>query len=231
MRRLITSFWKRMMAYFLAGLFTILPLVITIAVIGWVAGFIQGLIGPDTLVGGWLRSIGALYADENRILAYLMGCVLVLAAIFFMGIVVQGGFRRMLHRLVAPVIRSIPIAGSVYGAASQIVGLLEKKGESDLTGMQVVYCVFGQATGIGLLALLPTPDRYPIDGRDYYIVYVPTSPVPMTGGLLFVPVESVQPVDMSVEALMSIYLSMGVTGPQFLEDHGRQEHPEDAARQ
>jgi uncharacterized membrane protein len=40
----------------------------------------------------------------------------------------------------------------------------------------------------------------------------------MTGGLLFVPVDSVKPVDMSIESLMSIYLSMGVTGPQFLKN-------------
>jgi uncharacterized membrane protein len=40
----------------------------------------------------------------------------------------------------------------------------------------------------------------------------------MTGGRLFVPVESMQPVQMSVESLMSVYLSMGVTGPQFLKD-------------
>jgi uncharacterized membrane protein len=45
----------------------------------------------------------------------------------------------------------------------------------------------------------------------------------MTGGLLFVPVDSVRPVDMSVESLMSIYLSMGVTGPEFLAERPRRE--------
>ena len=35
------------------------------------------------------------------------------------------------------------------------------------------------------------------------------------GGLLFVPADMVQPVDVSVEGLMSIYVSMGVTTPQF----------------
>jgi uncharacterized membrane protein len=220
MKRLITGFWKRILAYFLAGLFTILPLVITIAVIVWVTGFIKGLIGPGTLVGGWLQSMGSLYADNNEVLAYVVGCVLVLAAIFILGVIVQMGFRKLLNKLITPIMRSIPIAGSVYGAATQIIELLEKKDESDLKGMSVVYCVFGRENGTGLLALLPTPDRYPINGRDYNIVYIPTSPIPMTGGLLFVPVESVQPVDMSVESLMSIYLSMGVTGPEFLTDQG-----------
>jgi uncharacterized membrane protein len=220
MHRLVTGFWKRIVACFLAGLFTILPLVITVAVIVWVAGFIKGFVGPDTLVGRWFQSLGTFFADNNELLAYVLGIVFVLAAIFILGVIVQMGFRKLLNRLIAPIIRSIPIAGSVYGAATQIIDLLEKKDESDLKGMSVVYCVFGREDGMGLLALLPTPDRYPINGRDYNIVYIPTSPIPMTGGLLFVPVESVQTVDMSVESLMSIYLSMGVTGPQFLTDEG-----------
>ena len=218
MKRLFTGFWKRIVAYFLAGLFTILPLVITVAVIVWVAGFIKGFIGPETLVGGWLRSMGTFFGNNNEILAYLVGIVLVLGAIFVLGVIVQMGFRKLFNKLVTPIIRSIPIAGSVYGAATQIIGLLEKKDESELKGMRVVYCVLGEQNGAALLALLPTPDRYPIDGRDYHIVYIPTSPIPMTGGLIFVPVESVRTVDMSVESLMSIYLSMGVTGPQFLKD-------------
>jgi len=223
MKRLITGFWKRMLAYFLAGLFTILPLVITVAVIVWVANFIQGIIGEDTAVGGLLRSMGSFYTEDNETLAKIMGCVVVLGAIFILGVIVQMGFRKLFDRLISPIIRSIPIAGSVYGAATQVIGLLEKRDDSELKGMSVVYCVFGEENGTGLLALLPTPDRYPIDGRDYHIVYIPTSPVPMTGGLLFVPVESVRPVDMSVESLMSIYLSMGITGPQFLTDQNAAE--------
>jgi uncharacterized membrane protein len=209
--------WRRVLACFLAGLLTILPLVITVAVIVWVAGIIQRLIGPGSLVGMGLESMGQRFAGGNELLAYCLGCVLVLASIFVLGIVVQMGFRRLLNAVVSPLMKSIPIAGSVYGAATQIVGLLDKRDKSDLKRMQVVYCLFGKEHGTGLLALLPTPDRYPIDGRDYYIVYIPTSPVPMTGGLLFVPADSVRPVDISVESLMSIYLSMGVTGPEFLD--------------
>lgn len=208
--------WRRILGTFLAGLLTILPLVITVAVIIWVAGFIQACIGPGTLVGRGLETVGQRFVPNNQLLAYLLGCVVVLVGVFLLGIAVQMGCRRLLHQLVTPVIKSIPIAGSVYGAATQIVGLLEKRDEADLQGMSVVYCLFGKESGTGLLALLPSPDRYPIDGLDYYIVYIPTSPVPMTGGLLFVPADSVRKVDISVESLMSIYLSMGVTGPEFL---------------
>ena len=216
MKGIFKSVWGRIVGCFLAGLFTILPLVITIAVIVWVAEFILGFVGPDKMLGTPLRELGERFTGEGSALAYFLGCVIVLGAIFLLGVTVQMGFRRLLNRLVAPIIKSIPIAGSVYGAASQIIGLLEKRDDSELQGMSVVYCIFGKENGTGLLALLPTPDRYPIDGREYNIVYIPTSPIPMTGGLLFVPVDSIRPVDMSVESLMSIYLSMGVTAPEFL---------------
>jgi uncharacterized membrane protein len=67
-----------------------------------------------------------------------------------------------------------------------------------------------------VLALLVSPERYLINGKEYQIVIVPTAPVPVGGGLLFVPAEGVQPAKLSMEAVISIYVSMGVTAPQFL---------------
>lgn len=113
--------------------------------------------------------------------------------------------------------RRIPIIGSVYGAATQFVGLLEQQDESELKKMSVVFCRFGKDSGVAFLALLPTPERFHIDNVDYHILMVPTAPVPMGGSLIFVPVKSVRPANLSVE-VMSIYVSMGVTGPQFLKD-------------
>jgi len=148
MKGLFTSFWKRIVAYFLAGLFTILPLVITIAVIVWVASIIHEFLNTEKPIGRWLQKMGAIYADDNTTLAYVMGCVIVLASIFILGVFVQMGFRKLLNRMITPIIRSIPIAGSVYGAATQIIGLLEKKDESELQGMRVVYCLFGGENGM-----------------------------------------------------------------------------------
>jgi len=219
MNRVLFGTQRQVMATFLAGLITILPLVITLAVIGWVANFIHGMVGPDTTVGGWLQSAGMRFAPGgNALLAYIFGCMLVLVSIFVLGMFVRTGIKRFWDNIVAGVMSRIPLAGSVYSAATQIVGLLEKKDGSELQGMSVVYCSFGKENGTGILALLPSATRYPMNGRDHFIVYIPTSPVPMTGGLLFCPVDSVQVVDMSVESLMSIYLSMGVTGPDLTED-------------
>jgi uncharacterized membrane protein len=39
---------------------------------------------------------------------------------------------------------------------------------------------------------------------------------PVGGGLVFVPAEAVQPTDLTVEGLISIYVSMGISADQFL---------------
>ena len=111
----------------------------------------------------------------------------------------------------------------MYATSKQLVGLVDRKQETDLKGMRAVFCLFGGQSGVGVLALLVSPERFCIQGKEYHIVIVPTAPVPVGGGLLFVPAEMVQPIDVSIEAVMSMYVSMGVTASQFLPQADRKD--------
>jgi uncharacterized membrane protein len=211
---------RRAAQVFLAGVLTILPVAITVAIIAWVVGFIRQFVGLDTPVGHFLERFGLRFVSDNA-LAYLIGVVLVLAIIFALGVVVESGARTLIQRLLDAVLQRIPIIGSVYGTSKQIVSMFDQKDTDALKGMQVVFCYFGKETGAGFLALLVSPERYRINSRDYQIIIVPTAPVPIGGGLLFVPAEAVQPTDLSAEGLMSIYVSMGITASQFLAKASR----------
>ncbi|HRD86628.1 MAG TPA: hypothetical protein PLF63_15835, partial [Rubrivivax sp.] len=61
-----------------------------------------------------------------------------------------------------------------------------------------------------------TPEPVWIAGRAYLAVIVPTAPVPVGGGLLYLPREWVEPAEVGFEALTSIYVSMGLSSPQHL---------------
>jgi uncharacterized membrane protein len=207
--------FRRAARCFLAGVVAILPLVITVAVVGWVGGLVAGFLGPSAVAGRALRGVGLRFVASDTA-AYLIGAALVLAVIFLVGAAVEAGAKGLLQRLFDILLQRIPIIGSVYGTSKQLVGLVDKKQEADLKGMKPVFCFFGEKTGAGVLAFLISPERFNINGKDYQIVIVPTAPVPVGGGLLFVPVEMLQPINVSMEGLMSIYVSMGVTAPQFL---------------
>ncbi len=215
MRRLIDVTFGRVVRCFVAGVLALLPLVITVAVVSWVGGFVSRFLGPNTPIGQGLRKLGLPFA-ANDTAAYAAGAALVLVAIFFVGALTQAGAKNLIQRLFDLLLQRIPLIGSVYGTSKQLVGLVDQKGDADLKGMSAVFWFFGGEKGAGVLALLVSPERFHIEGRDYHILIVPTAPVPVGGGLLFVPADAVRPANVSVEALMSMYVSMGVSAPQFL---------------
>jgi uncharacterized membrane protein len=52
-------------------------------------------------------------------------------------------------------------------------------------------------------------------GEQRYLgILVPTAPVPIGGGLIYVPESWVTAADIGMDQLMSIYVSMGVTPPK-----------------
>jgi len=215
-----TPLFRRLAACFLAGLLAVLPAVVTIGIVVWVAGFIQRFIGRGTAIGKGLQSLG-LHFVTNSTAAYVIGWIVVLVAIFGLGLLVEMGAKRFLQRLFDGIASRVPLVGSIYGTSKQLVAMFDRKNESELKAMTVVWCFFGKESGAGVLALMPTSERFRLNGRDYNVVIIPTAPVPFGGALVFMPVESVQPAGMTVDGLMSIYVSMGITTPQFLDQQGK----------
>ena len=67
-----------------------------------------------------------------------------------------------------------------------------------------------------VLGLLTTQAPVMLGGQPFHGVLVPTAPVPVGGGLLFVPAAWVVPADVGIEGVTSIYVSMGVTAGEYL---------------
>jgi uncharacterized membrane protein len=195
----------------LAGLLILLPLALTLGVLGWVLSLLNQFIGPDSYVGGLFAALGYPFSS-NPVLAYLFGTLVLVAAIYLLGVVAQAGLKRPLQILTGRLLRKIPMVGSVYSLADRFVGLLDKRQEADIGAMSPVWCFFG-GEGAAVLALAPSPQPIRIDGRDYLAVLVPTAPVPIGGALLYVTTEWVRPANIGVDTLTGVYVSMGITPP------------------
>lgn len=197
---------------FLSGLFALLPLVITVAIVAWVAGILSSILGPDAFLGHALRAVGLKFVD-NPTFAAVIGLLLVLVVVWVVGLFTKWIARNQVESLLKGTVDRIPVVNSVYGTVVQFVNLLKRDKDSELSGMSVVFCTFGSDQQCGFLALLATAERYRIRDRDYCVVYIPTSPLPMSGAVIFVPADQVHTIDMNAEQLMRIYLTMGVAAP------------------
>ena len=66
-------------------------------------------------------------------------------------------------------------------------------------------------------AFLASSQTYEVKGEPRLLVYLPTSPLPAWGGLVLVPETAVIPVpDMDADALIKLYFSFGVLGPETI---------------
>jgi uncharacterized membrane protein len=200
---------------FVAGLVAILPVIVTVAVIIWVGSVVDQFVGPQSAAGRLVISIGLRLVD-TKIAAYLIGVVLVLTAIYMLGLFVQAGLKSRLQAFADQSLGRIPLIGNVYNLAHRFVGMLDKKEETDLKTMRPVWCFFGGEGGTAVLALMPTSEPVVLGGRACHVILVPTAPVPFGGALFYVPIEWIKPASFGVEGLTSIYVSMGITAPQFL---------------
>jgi len=206
---------RRLGRYFVAGVLAILPLVITVGVVVWVADFLNRYVGPGTSIGRFVASLGLKFVPETNT-GYLVGLLVVAGAVLVLGFIVEAGARSFLQRAQDRILGRIPLIGSLYGTSRQILALLDQKDPEKMKSMQAVFVRFG-GNGCGVLALQVSSEEITIGQQAYRIVIVPTAPVPVGGGLLFVPAEMIQPTELSVDKLMSIYVSMGATASQFLK--------------
>jgi uncharacterized membrane protein len=211
---------RTLLRIFATGALAALPLAATLLIFAWAAGILIRWLGPDSAVGRLLLSIG-LGVGASEVVGYAIGVAIVAAVIFGLGLLVEAGLQRGLATLVNGLLLRIPVVGAVYDLMKRMVGLLrthDADGNS-LKSMSAVWCHFGgpQPEGNSVaLALLSSDVPVLVNGQRCLAVLIPTAPVPVGGGLLYVPEHWVTPADVGVEAVTSIYVSMGLTSPQYL---------------
>lgn len=211
----MTRTTRHLLNVFVTGLLAALPLAATIFIFVWGARLVVEYVGPQSFLGGLLQRIGLRLAD-SEVLAYAIGVAVVLAAIFLLGLVVQTRLREVVNSLTDGVVQRIPVVRSVYDMAKKLTEMFGQRDESQVKSMRPVWLHFGGVGGAAVLGLLSTPEPVRVGEIDYLAVLVPTAPVPVGGGLLYVPHDWVTPAEIGVDALTSIYVSMGITSAQHL---------------
>lgn len=203
----------RLLNVFVTGVLAALPLAGTILIFVWGARLVVDYVGPESMVGGLLVRIG-LGITGSEVVGYAIGVAVVMAAVFLLGLLVQTRLREVLAALLNGIVQRIPLVRNIYDLIKKFVDLLGQRDEEGLRSMRPVWLHFGGVGGAAVLGLQSTPEPVRMGDLDYLAVLVPTAPVPVGGGLLYVPSDWVTPAEVSIEGLTSIYVSMGITSQQ-----------------
>ncbi len=192
---------------FLTGLVVVLPVVMTIYLIWAVAGFFDDRILP--LIPN--RYNPQVYFDVN-----LRGFGIIVFLVFtaFIGAVVKGFFGRQILRLGEALVARVPIVRSIYSGTKQIVETITSPSSSKFEHACIIQY---PRKGIWAVGFVVTDTKGEILGKAGHkkmcSVFLPTTPNPTSGFLLFVPKKDIVLLDMDVESAAKLVISAGLVVP------------------
>lgn len=203
-------FASAVVRFFLAGTATLLPFVVTIFVVSWIVRFADAYIGPSSSFGLFLLTI---VGDTHKYPGYIAGYLVVVLLIMLLGFLVTRATVARIHRAIDSLFAKIPLVGKIYSGVGQVVDVFGKKEQAGRFG-GVGHVRLGN---VRMLGLLTSTQRYELeDGGQHLLVFVPNSPIPATGFNVLVPVEDFVQLDMTVEELAKLLMSLGLIGTQVL---------------
>ncbi|MBU9615597.1 DUF502 domain-containing protein [Burkholderia multivorans] len=190
---------------FLTGLLVLVPLAITL----WVLGLIIGTMDQTLLL------LPESWQPERMLGFHLpgIGAVLTLAFVFVVGLATQNFIGQKLVTWWNAVVRHIPVVGPIYTSVKQVSDtLLSSSGNAFRKALLIEYPRRGSYT-IAFLTGTPGGDVVNHLTEEHVSVYVPTTPNPTSGFFLMLPKSEVIELDMSVDAALKYIVSMGVVAP------------------
>lgn len=216
--------FHRLRTYFLTGIIIAAPLGITIFIAwefiglidGWVTPIIPAAYNPETYLPFDLPGLGLLI---SFIMLTLIGA---LTASFAGRILVRFG-----ERLVA----RMPVIRAVYGALKQIFETV--LAQSSKSFREVVLVEYPRR-GIWAIAFVTGHTEGEVQHLvedDLINVFLPTTPNPTSGFLLFVPRRNLTTLSMTVEEGIKLVISGGIVTPPDLRPQALQDIPQIASRE
>jgi len=192
--------------YFLAGVVALAPLLVTVAIINWLLDLSDKGVAllplayrPETLFGFDIPGMGVL---------------VVLLFILLIGSLTTHFIGSQMMRLIDVIMERIPLVRIVHKATRQLLSAIFSDSSKAFQKVVMVQfprpgCwVIGFVTGEGAM-----PGRADEPGNHVVSVFVPSTPLPTTGWLLFVDEHELTHLDLSVEEGMKLVLSGGMLQP------------------
>ena len=194
--------WARVRRYFFTGIVVIAPVGVTLIVLGWIFTRLDAILGRVfTAIG--LRIPG-------------LGFIVLLLIIVAAGWATQQAVGRRLFNMGREWLMRFPVTRSIYSAAQQIT--------EQIVGDQAKFfkaCVLVEYPRpgvwvVGFLTGEASKEINELTQDKVMAVFIPTTPNPTSGYLVFLPHSQIRPLEMSVEDGFKLVISGGAVTPDLI---------------
>lgn len=208
--RMRLALGARLRAYFFAGVLITAPIFVTIYVAWAFISFVDDKIAA---------LIPARYNPEQFLPFTIpgLGLVALVVGLTLVGALTAGFVGRQFTRFSEGVFARMPVIRGIYSATKQVFeAVFAQKSNSFREAILVEYPRRGAWT-IAFVTGRPQGEIGRMADDDTIMIYVPTTPNPTSGFMLFVPRRETIPLAMTVEEAIKLVVSTGIVIPP---DHG-----------
>ncbi len=200
---------------FFTGIVVAAPIIITVSVIVWlITGPMASL---DTFVQHWIPD---RFKPEISLDQYIpgFGVLVAIVGLILLGTFAKNFFGRAFIRAGERFLDTMPVVRNLYGFLKNVFEMALQ--QSDRSFKEMVLVEYPKE-GTWVLGFVVTETKGEIAhklsdmGDDLISIFVPTTPNPTSGFLLFVPRSKTRPMDMSVEAGAKVIFSAGLVTPDY----------------
>lgn len=201
-----TSVLGRMRAYFFAGVLITAPISISLYLAWLLINFVDNTVRP---------LIPVKYNPETYLPFALpgLGLVVLFLALTLTGALTAGFLGRFFIRTSEQMLSRMPVVRSVYNAVKQILEtVLAQQSNAFREAVLVEY----PRRGLWAIAFITGTTEGEVQNltqEETVNIFLPTTPNPTSGFLLFVPKEDLIHLDMSVEEAIKMVISGGIVTP------------------
>ena len=188
------AFFKRII---LAGLFAIVPLALTFYIIKIIIVFLDQLTAP--------------IMERFKLEIPGFGLILTLLIIFALGIFVTNVLGRRLFSWTERLISSIPLVKTIYNTLKQITNAFSGATQTE-NYQRVIYIQYPRKE-LWTISFV-TGESVDGSGKEYYHIFVPTTPNPTSGVFIIIPKKDAIEADLTVEEGLKAVISGGLLAPE-----------------
>lgn len=193
---------KLLLKPLITGLFALLPLAVTLWLLGWMFSLVENAV----------RGIVVNLLNLKQFYVPGVGFLLVLVLAYLAGLLLQTWFARRIWLSVENVLGRLPLIKTVYNSVKDMLGFFTKSSESDAQQVVMVKSPDGAYRLLGFVTRQDfddLPAGFTEENGETVAVYLPMS-YQLGGFTVMIPRAHIEPVDMSVEDALRFAVTAGV---------------------
>lgn len=200
------SISQKIKKIFIAGILSLLPIVVTVYLLYFLYNFIVSKASP------LVKKIAHQYNyDFSEYVFQIATFIIIILFIFLIGIFTRMYLGRLFMKILDNIMTHIPIARLIYNAAKQVIDSFSNTSGSSFSKVVLVEFPRRDMWMIAFLVRDALPVMQDISTKEESSnVFIPTAPNPTSGFIAVVPNKDIRELDITVEEGVKFVLSVGI---------------------